>query len=335
MHHIDAFCHYFPRGIFDLLLGSIGGSSELGARMKGLKTIHDLDARLKMMDEFSDYSQILSLGLPGIEAMTSPDRSPDFARIANDGLAELVERHPDRFAGYVGGLPMNAPDEAVREAERILINGSANGLQLHTTVNGLCLDDPRFLPIFEVAAKSGKPILLHPSRTASFPDFPAEQRSLYEIWTILGWPHETSVTMARLIFSGIMTRFPSLKVMAHHLGAMIPFFDARIEVAWADLGTRSSSENYGHVLPSLGKPLIDCFKQFHADTALCGGRAGTMCGLEFYGADHVLFATDAPFGPDGGAAFIRSTIKVIESLDIPQSDKAKICHGNARSFFVL
>lgn len=335
MHHIDAFCHFFPKGIFALMIDSVGGSSELGARMKGVKTIHDLDARFRMMDEFGDYSQILSLGLPGIEAMAAPDRSPEFARIANDELAELVEKYPDRFAGYVGGLPMNAPDEAAREAERILINGSANGLQLHTTVDGLCLDDPRFLPIFEIAAKSGKPILLHPSRTAEFPDFQAEQQSRYEIWTILGWPYETSVTMARLIFSGIMTRFPRLKVMAHHLGAMIPFFDARIEVAWASLGSRVSGEDYSHVLPSLGKPLIDCFKQFHADTALCGGRSGTMCGLEFYGPDHILFATDAPFGPEGGAAFIRSTIDVIGSLDIPEADKAKICHGNAKSFFGL
>lgn len=335
MRHIDAFCHFFPRQIFDLMLQGIGGSSDLGARMKGVSTIYDLDARFRMMDEFDDYSQILSLGLPGIEAMAPPDRSPELARVANDGLAELVSKYPDRFAGYVGGLPMNAPEAAAREAERILIDGPANGLQLHTTVDGLCLDEPRFLPIFEVAAKAGKPILLHPSRTAEFPDFPAEQRSRYEIWTILGWPYETSVTMARLIFSGIMTRFPDLKVMAHHLGAMIPFFDSRIEVGWSTLGTRGSGENYGHVLPSLGKPLIECFKQFHADTALCGGRLGTQCGLEFYGTDHVLFATDAPFGPEGGATFIRSTIKVIESLDIPQSDKEKIFHGNAKTFFKL
>ena len=176
--------------------------------------------------------------------------------------------------------------------------------------------------------------MLHPARTAAFPDFAAEQRSRYEIWTIFGWPYETSATMARLIFSGVMTRFPGLKVMAHHLGAMIPFFDERIETGWATLGSRTSGEDYSHVLPSLGKPLLDCFKDFYGDTALCGGRIGLVCGLEFYGVDHVLFASDAPFGPEGGGAYIRETIKVIASLDISNADK-EICYRNALTLFKL
>ena len=198
-----------------------------------------------------------------------------------------------------------------------------------------CLDEPRFLPIFEVAAKSGKPILLHPARKPDVPDFPAEKFSKYEIWTIFGWPYETSATMARLIFSGVMTRFPKLKVMAHHLGAMIPFFDERIETGWATLGSRTSGEDYSHVLPSLGKPLLDCFKDFYGDTALCGGRIGLVCGLDFYGVDHVLYASDAPFGPEGGAHYIRSQMAAVASLDIPPADKEKICSGNAVSFFGL
>jgi uncharacterized protein len=76
---------------------------------------------------------------------------------------------------------MSAPDVAAKEAERILLNGNASGLQLHTNVNGQCLDEPRFFPIFEIAAKSGKPILLHPARMANVPDFPAETKSKYEI----------------------------------------------------------------------------------------------------------------------------------------------------------
>ena len=107
--------------------------------------------------------------------------------------------------------------------------------------------------------------------------------------------------MARLIFSGLTTRLPNLKILVHHLGAMIPFFDARLDTGWATLGSRTSDEDYSGVLDRLGKPLLDCFKDFYADTALCGGRIGTVCGLEFYGPDHVLFASDAPFGPEGGA----------------------------------
>jgi aminocarboxymuconate-semialdehyde decarboxylase len=335
MRHIDAFCHFFPRGIFEKLSETAGGTRDIGMRMQGVKTIHDLEARFRIMDGFEDYSEIISLGMPPIDGMVEPDRAPELARVANDGLAELVAKYPDRFCGYVGALPMNAPDEAAKEAERILINGNANGLQLHNNVNGLCLDEPRFLPIFEIAHKSGKPICLHPARTAAFPDFAAEKRSRYEIWTILGWPYETSATMARLIFSGVMTKFPGIKIMAHHLGAMIPFFDARLETGWATLGSRSSEEDYSNVLPSLGKPLIDCFKDFYGDTALCGGRPGTICGLEFYGVDHVLFASDTPFGPEGGLAYIRDSIAVVDSLDVPAADKEKICFRNAEKLFKL
>jgi uncharacterized protein len=335
MRHIDAFCHFFPHGLFEKMSQTAGGTRDIGKRMQGVRTIWDLDARLRMMDEFADYSEILSLGLPPIEAMAGPDQSPELARIANDGLAALCTKRPDRFAGYVGALPMNAPDAAAKEAERILLQGSANGLQLHTNVNGACLDEPRFFPIFEIAAKSGKPVLLHPARTAAVPDFPAESKSKYEIWAILGWPYETSCTVARLIFSGVTTRLPNLKILLHHLGAMIPFFDARLDTGWATLGSRTSDEDYSGVLKTLGRPLMDCFRDFYADTALCGGRIGTVCGLEFYGADRVLFASDAPFGPEGGASYIRETMKVIASLDIPAADKEKICYRNAQNLFRL
>ena len=121
---------------------------------------------------FEDYAQVLSLGLPPVERLWGPDQSPEMARIGNDGLAEIVAKHPDRFVGYSALLPMNAPEAAVKEAERVLQNG-ANAIQLATNVNGVPLDEPQFWPIFEVIAKSGKPILLHPSRTrddAGLPD---------------------------------------------------------------------------------------------------------------------------------------------------------------------
>ena len=173
MRHIDAFCHFFPPRLFEQMSCTTGGTKDIGKRIQGVRTIYDLDARLRMMDEFDDYAEILSLGLPPLDAMAGPQEAAEFARIANDGLAELCAKHPDRFAGYVGALSMNAPEAAAREAERILIHGNANGLQLHTNVAGACLDEPRFFPIFEVAAKSGKPVLLHPARTPNVPDFPA------------------------------------------------------------------------------------------------------------------------------------------------------------------
>ena len=125
MRHIDAFCHFFPPGIFRLISETAGGTTDIGKRIQNVRTVHDLDARFRVMDQFGDYTQILSLGLPPLESMVGADRTPEFARVANDGLAELVAKYPDRFAGDVGALPMDAPDAAVKEAERILLQGNA------------------------------------------------------------------------------------------------------------------------------------------------------------------------------------------------------------------
>src|ERR1041384_489976 len=99
MRHIDSFCHFFPEGIFRLLSATSGGTTDIGKRIQGVRTIWDLDARFRMMDQFQDYSQVISLARPPIESMAAPDRAPEFARAGNDGLADLCAKYPDRFAG--------------------------------------------------------------------------------------------------------------------------------------------------------------------------------------------------------------------------------------------
>ena len=283
-----------------------GGTTDVGKRMQGVRTIYDLDARFRMMDPFDDYTQILSLGLPPLEGMVGPDKTPEFARAANDGLAELVAKYPDRFAGYVGALPMDNPDAAVKEAERILLNGNANGLQLHTNVNGACLDEPRFLPIFEVAAKSGKPILLHPARKPDIPGFSSREilqvRDLDHLRLAVrnqrhhGPPdllrRHDKVSDAQSIGASSRRHGPVLRRPHRHRVGDPGQPDIRRGLQRRAGAARQAA---ARVLPN-----------FYGDTALCGGRIGTVCGLEFYGVDHVLFASDAPFGPEGGAGYIRS-----------------------------
>ncbi len=337
MRYIDAFNHFFPQGLWDRMLASEGAARDIGKRMRNIPAIFDLDRRLQVMDMFSqhEYSQVLSLGMPPLDAMASPEECPQFARLGNDGLAELCVRHPDRFPGYLASLPMNNPAAAAKEAERVLAPGGAVGLQLHTNVGGLPLDDERFYPIFEIAAKHDRRVFLHPSRGADFPDYLSENKSKYEIWWTFGWPYETSTAMARLVFSGIMDKLPELKVLAHHLGAMVPFFEGRVGPGWDQLGKRTTDEDYGAVLRGLKKRPLDYFKDFYADSAVFGSRSATVCGLDFYGADKVLFASDCPFDPEGGPGYIRDTIAIIESLTLSDADRNKICHGNAVKLFRL
>jgi len=334
MRTIDAFNHFFPKRYYDALLQTPAGAKGLGMRVRGIPALSDLDLRLRLVESFDDYAQVLSHGLPPIERLWGPDKSPEMARVANDGLAEIVTKHPQYFAGWSALLPMNAPEAAAKEAERVLGNG-ANAIQLATNADGVPLDAPQFLPVFEVIANSGKPVLLHPARTRDMPDYPTEKYSKYEICSVLGWPYETGVTLARLVFSGIMDRFPGLKVIAHHLGGVIPYLEGRVAHSFDQLGVRASDEDYSLVLKSLKKCPYDYFKDFYGDTAVEGARAATICGLDFFGADHVLFASDCPFDKQKGPGYIRATMKVLDSIALSNLEREKICRRNAVKLFGL
>jgi len=334
MRIIDAFNHFFPKRYYDALLQSPDAAKDIGKRVRSIPALSDLDLRLRIVEMFDDYSQVLSHGLPPLERLWGPDKSPEMAKIANDGLAEIVVKHPKHFVGWSALLPMNAPAAAAKEAARSLASG-ANAIQLATNANGVPLDAPQFLPVFEVIANSGKPILLHPARTRDMPDYPSETYSKYEICSVLGWPYETGVTLARLVFSGIMDRYPGLKVIAHHLGGVIPYLEGRVGHSFDQLGVRTSDEDYSRVLKSLKKRPYDYFKDFYGDTAVEGARAATICGLDFFGADHVLFASDCPFDKEKGVGYIRATVKVLDSIALANPEREKICWRNAVKLFGL
>jgi predicted TIM-barrel fold metal-dependent hydrolase len=245
-----------------------------------------------------------------------------------------VRRHPDRFPAFVASLPMNAPDEAIEEARRAIDQLGACGVQVFSNVNGAPLTSPGQLPLFDLMAQRDRPIWIHPARGADVADYKTEQSSLFEIWWTLGWPYETSVAMARIVFAGLFDRHPDLKIITHHMGGMIPYFEGRVGHGWDQLGTRSSDVDYKALLATLKRRPIDYFRLFYADTALFGAAAGTACGLSFFGVDRVLFASDTPFEPQPGV-YIRETIDVIDRLAISDDDRARIYAGNTRALLKL
>ena len=227
---------------------------------------------------------------------------------------------------------MNAPEAAAKEAERALKNG-AHAVQLGTNVNGKPIDGKEFWPLYEVIEKSGKPILLHPARSREMIDYQGEDKSKYEICSVLGWPFETGVTLSRFIFSKIMDTYPNLKIVSHHLGGVIPYLEGRIGHSFDQMGARTSDEDYEALRKSLKKRPFDYFKDFYGDTAIEGVRAPMICGIDFFGADHVVFASDCPFDKEKGPGYIRSTIAVLESLDLKPADREKISYKNAQALF--
>jgi aminocarboxymuconate-semialdehyde decarboxylase len=141
--------------------------------------------------------------------------------------------------------------------------------------------------------------------------------------------------MARLVFAGLFDRHPDIKIVTHHMGAMVPYFEGRVGPGWDQLGARTSDEDLTVVRDRLKKRPIDYFRMFYADTAVFGSKAATECGLGFFGPDHVLFASDAPFDPEKGPMYIRETIKVLDGLDVSDEVKAKIYNGNAEKLLKL
>ncbi|HWZ32629.1 MAG TPA: amidohydrolase family protein [Bryobacteraceae bacterium] len=331
---IDIFNHILPEAFFAEFLRIAPGLKDMGKRSRNIPVMWDLDARFRMMDEFGDYRQVISLASPPIESFADPSVSPVLAQMANDGMAELVEHHRDRFPAFVAALPMNNPDAALLELDRALTQLGAVGVQLYSNAAGKALDSPEFQPIFDELARRDRAIWLHPARAGNFPDYLSEQRSQYEIWWTFGWPYETSVAMARLVFSGLFDRHPNLKIITHHMGAMIPYFEGRVGYGWDQLGLRTSDEDYGSLLQSMKKRPLDYFKMFYADTALFGARAATECGLSFFGVDRVLFASDTPFEPTPGL-YIRETIHVIDGLDMSSFDRDRIYYKNAQNLLKI
>jgi predicted TIM-barrel fold metal-dependent hydrolase len=330
---LDIFPHIFPAEYFERMKKIAEGNPALAAtimRWLHIPVLWNLEARKTMMKQFKGYQQVLTLSLPAIEFLAGPEESPALAKLANDGMAEVVAQCPDQFPVFVASLPMNNVQASLDEMDRAITRLGAKGIQVFTNVNGRPLDDPEFYPIFErCVRKYDLPIWLHPARTSKFADYPTESKSKYEIWWLFGWPYETSACMARIVFSGMLQKLPDIKIITHHLGAMAPFFDERIGLGMDQMGLRTSDEDYVTLRKKLGKRPLDYFKMFYADTSVNGSASAMRCGLDFFGADRVLFGTDCPFDPEGGPGFIRGNIKAIAKLDLPDTVERKIYYGNA------
>ena len=321
---VDIYCHIFPDAFFQEMNRIAPRLGNIGARLRGVKKLFDLDERFREMDQFGDYREIISLPNPPIEDFATGEVGLELARIGNDAMAELCARHPARFPTFVAALSMTDVEGSAEEARRAVKELGAGGVQIFTNIAGRPLDDPAYESIFATMAELDQPIWLHPARTSAMPDYASEPKSRFEMWWCFGWPYDTSVAMVRMVFCGLLDRYPNLKIITHHLGGMIPFYDGRIGSGLQVLGSRTLDEDYSKVLPALKRPHLDYLHDFYGDTALFGGGIQAVrCGLEFFGSEHVVFATDTPLGP------IAPTIARIRELDISEADRRKIFAGNA------
>ena len=294
--------------------------------------LYDLDRRFRIMDKYEPLRQVLTLGRIPVEHVAGPAKAAELAERANDEMAELVNKYRDRFVAALATLAMNNMDAALKETDRAIKDLKFKGVYLHTPVDEKPLDAPEFLPLYEKMSQYDLPIVIHPMRRVDHPDYLTEKESKYNMFSLFGWPYDTTSAMARLVFSGIMEKYPNLKIVTHHLGGMVPFYAERIR-QFTQMFSLNNEIGEGLWLK---KEIVDYFKMFYADTAIYGNPTALMCGHDFFGPDHILFGIDFPLGDiEHGDRNYRQTINAIEQMDITDEDRKKIYEDNARKLMRL
>jgi uncharacterized protein len=324
MRKIDAFAHILPPRYLERLEGHLAttmSAAQLRYYREGVfrfdPVISDLDARRRRMEAHGDYAQVLVLAVPPLEEVEPAPVAAELARRANDEMAELVRRFPEEFVGFAAALPLADVEASLAEIDRAVGGLGALGVQLFTNVLGAPLDHPRFDPVLSRMEGLQRMVWLHPTRNATWPDYPTEHESDFGIWWSLGWPYETAAALSRLVYSGGMERHPGLRVLAHHGGGMVPHFSARLGMG----------PGYRQIRASLPRPPLDYFHRFYADTALFGAPHAVRCVLDFFGPEHVLFGTDTPLGPPDT---IEATVADLDASGLSEEDLRAVYAGNAR-----
>ena len=330
---IDAYAHISPPKYTEVLKNKFPGfyNQILG----NVPPLYDLEERFRIMDMFEGIVQVLTIGpVPPIEEFADSEQSVELAKLANDEMAELLLKYRDRFVAAIALLPMNNIDAALKETERAINELGFRGIYVHSNINGKPLDAPEFMPLFQKMSEYNLPIYIHPWRSDNFTDYPTEKSSKYMIASIFGWPYETTVAMTRLVFSGILEKYPNLKVITHHCGGMVPYYAQRIFQHYGQqyMGYRRRA---GYI-NELSKTPLEYYKMFYNDTAIHGNTPALMCAYDLCGADHIVFGADMPLGDFYfGFRSYRQTINAIEAMDITDEEKKKIFVDNARNLLRL
>jgi uncharacterized protein len=338
---IDAFCHILPPKYVEVYAkkANIRPDVMYAGRfgMPSMPAMFNVEERFRIMDRYEGYVQILNMSLPPPEDTLSPKDAVEVCKIANDSLAELVYKYPDRFVAATACLPLNDMDAAMKELDRAVLDLRLKGIQINTTIMDKPLDAPEFQPLFEKMNYYNLPIQLHPRTPLKGPRA-MEGRPPYKdevgVWAELSfqWPYETSIAMGRLAFSGMMEKYQNLKIITHHLGGFVPYHSERIS-HWHN--TSSNRYGSGSLSRYYTRPILDYYRMMYGDTACYGRTATLMDGYAFFGAEHMLFATDFPYDAAGGDVFLRETINSVEEMDICDKERKNIFEDNARKLFRL
>jgi aminocarboxymuconate-semialdehyde decarboxylase len=320
MQVVDVHNHFYPPEYLDAL--RTGGSVvRVTADREGNPLLHypgdynvavrghrDIDYRQEVLERDGVTTQVLTLTTPGTH-VESPARAVQLARLVNDAFARIVADRAPRFAA-LATLPLNDPRASVTELRRAIEELRLPGAMLFSNVNGVALSDERFWPLYEAADGLGAVLHIHPTS-------PIGVEAMTDFWLmpLVGFPFDTTLAAAKLVFSGVAERFPRIRWVLSHLGGAIPYLAERL-----DRGYRAFRECRTHI----GKPPSEYLKTWYYDTVNFDPRALALA-IEFAGARQVLAGSDYPHLIGSVSGMLAS----IEGLDVPAAEKRAILGENA------
>lgn len=322
---IDVHAHLYPRPFMELLAAqgpahgaSLTDDSPPTLCFEGIKfwryapAFHDPALRLEQMDAAGVDRQVLSLGPPMVY-WAPPALGLALARVFNDEIAKVVRAHPDRFVAFAA-LPLQHVGLALQELDRAVGDLRLSGVAIGSNIHGKPLDDPDLAPFWERVEQLDLPVFIHPINPLGQPAIHD-----YRLDLVVGFPMDTTIAAARLIYSGIMARHPRLRVCLAHLGGALPFLRERILI-----GYRVGREHFGAAMGITTSPEA-LIERFWLDSVSYYDPA-MLAGIACVGADHVVMGSDAPFAVGDLARSVQS-IRALEAL--PVRDRERILGENA------
>jgi len=275
----------------------------------------DPEVRLALMEKYGIDVQAVCQTTPVLLGLTDEDAT-EVCRLSNQDNYALCKAYPDKFVN-VCIFHLVDMKSTMEELERAINELDCRGVTISTSQNGKGLDSPEFFPFYEKVVEHDLPILLHGTHWECSPLMDME--NAWRFLHVFGWDYDSTQAVWRLIFGGVIDRFPTMKIVTHHLGNYIPFFVRRIE------------QNFNKFLSDkLPRHISEYWGNIYGDTAVDGTLGAFPCGYAFFGADRMLYGSDYPFGAEAGEDFVRENLAGVKSMCIPPEEKEKILGENAK-----
>ena len=280
------------------------------------------EQRLADMDATGIDHAVLALTSPGTQVL-EPDAAREIATLSNDILADACRRHPSRFSGLAAVGFEDAP-AAVKELDRAVNDLGLKGVICNSHIRGHYLDEPQFAPILEAVEALDVPLYLHPN-TPNDTMIDTLRRSGLD-GAIYGFGVETGMHLLRIITSGVLDRFPRLRIVVGHLGEALPFWLYRLDYMHAG---QVASQRYDAIKP-LRLSISEYFKRnIWVTTSGMPWTPPIMYCRDVLGADRVMYAMDYPY------EYVAEEVRMQDSLPLDAAAKKEFFQDIALRVFDL